>query len=380
MKYYSSTIHQFANLFRFLMSLKPGFRSLLFLIFILFYSSCQDDATLKPKETKQKAIENPHAKYLRESRLNKQFLPRTNRYTVSQALDYLNDGMNFLYCRPNDYFLESVAFKDTFPIPISSSQISEDDLIDLMDDIAYFAGDHYYADGRTAKEPLIFNMNQVGSPSPSYVDIEVFFEMEAGSPVSTTEEYPYENSWLYARWSGEENPECNEDQGSVTAPALFKRDLRKNIIYRNQEDPFYLINPIATCFDPFNFECTSLHGLPPVGVPITQFYGSVALRTPDDILDNLFDFYIFKNSDNLDNFDRCLDVDEMNFYYESMYDLALGLLPSPAGNNVIAQIEVGWDRFTIFNTTTIWHSMVVLQATKISTDEDNTTPLPCHCH
>lgn len=57
--------------------------------------------------------------------------------------------------------------------------------------------------------------------------------------------------------------------------------------------------------------------------------------------------------------------------------MAIGILPSPAGNNTIIQIEVGYDLLT-GGSTTIFHSMVVTRALKVEVeDEDVETALPC---
>jgi len=356
-----------------------SFQFVLCLIALFVYSSCSEDPFFKTSITNGKSNENPHAKYLLEWKKTKNhFTSRGGgNLSVSESLDFLKNGMNYLYCRPNDFFLESIVYLDTFAIAVSSGQIDEQDLVDLMDEIADFAGGYYYADTRTTKEPIMFDMNQVGSLSPSYVNIEVAFMMEAGDPIISDDSYPYEESWLYARWFGEDNPECNEEETMKTAPHLLERDLRKILVYRNQTTPFYLINPVAICFDPFGAECVSHHNLPPVGAPITQWYGYAELDNPNDATrDNILDYLLFLNTFYYENFDECLEPEEMNFYYESMKDLILDLLPSPAGNNVIGQIEVGWDRL-IFQgiVQTIWHPMLVMTATKVTLDENHDTPL-----
>jgi hypothetical protein len=317
---------------------------------------------------------NPHAKYL-ESNQNNHITGRTTRYTISEALEYLNDGMNYLYCRPGDVYNEGMTFTDTFSIAISSGAIEEDDLIDLMDEIAYFAGDLYYADSRTVKEPIIFHMVQVANASSSVANIEATFLMEAGLVSETEDSYPYELDWVYAIWYGENNEECNEQQNN-SACLLLHRDLNKNLAVRTQYPAFYLKDPEVVCFDPGGAECVSLHNLPQF--PHTNIYGE-SLRNPNDVLDNLFDFLLFRNNDNYDNFSECLSVNEMNFYYESQEELALDMLPSPANDRVIAALYVGWDRYIGFQTI-IWHPMKVITATIIEADEDNAIPLPCHCH
>ena len=104
-------------------------------------------------------------------------------------------GMNFIYCRPSDIYAESVAFSDTFRLEITSNEVYESDLLDLMDTIAFFAGEHYYADNRTEKEPLIFDINQLTSSSPNYVNIEATFVILVGEASNVNDAYPYDSSW-----------------------------------------------------------------------------------------------------------------------------------------------------------------------------------------
>jgi hypothetical protein len=351
------------------------------ILFILAEIACNNESISKPKNIEMYR-NNPHYQYLKEKQGTSYFHSRSNQYTVSEAIDYLNDGMNFIYCRPSDYYSESVAFTDTFRLAISSNIVEEDDLLDLMDTIAYFAGENYYADNRTEKEPLIFDINLLASTSPNYVRIEATFIMLAGEAPTAEDSYPYEDSWVYAFWYNEENEECNEEPGSVSAQALYRRDLNINLVNRNQTNPFYFINPEAVCFDVAGAECMTLHGLP--NLPHKNLYWE-SLVNPNDvtILDNLYDFLMFRNRDSYDNYSTCLTAQEMNFYYEAMEDLALVLIPDPPGDIGFVALEVGWDRYiSTFppEFVVIWHVMNVMAADRVSTNVSNVTPLPADPH
>lgn len=338
---------------------------------VLFFLGCDQSTRVQKNELSQ----NPHSKYL-EGRKTNQITNRTTRYTISEAVEFLNDGLNYLYCRPGDFYNQGITFTDTFSIAVSSGQIEEDDLIELMDTIAYFAGGHYYADSRTVKEPILFHMVQLATSSSTVTNIEATFLMEAGLVSGTDDSYPYELDWVYALWSNENNEECNEQQNS-SAALLLHRDLNKNLAVRGQYPNFYLKDPEVVCFDPAGAECSSMHNLP--YFPHTNLYNG-SLRTPNDVLDNLNDFLLFLNNDDFDNFSKCLSVSEMNFYYEEQEDLILDMLPSPANDRVIAALYVGWDRFVSSQQTVIWHPMKAISATLIEADEDNAIPLPCYCN
>jgi len=193
---------------------------------------------------------NLYTNYLNNTKQGKAILPRDTRYSVGDALEYLNDGLNFLYCRPNDYFLETMVFLDTFAIPVSSGQIDEGDLMDLMDNIAVFAGDHYYADAREEKEPLMFDVNQISGPSPSYVYFQAIFFYEADVPLDLDDTYPYENAFIYGQYSVDVTNLCNDLDVNLDAADLFRHDLRENVVYRYKNLHYYFKDPYYVCFNP----------------------------------------------------------------------------------------------------------------------------------
>ena len=191
-------------------------------ILFVILSSCQKEETLISGKSAMSKAENPHAWYLRYMASKPgQVTPRGDMLTVSQALEYLNDGMNFLYCRPDDQYQETVL------------------------------------------------------------------------------------------------------------------------------------------------------------VPLDEEYNVAFLDNPNDITeqDNLYDQLLFGNYSGFQNYNECLSVNEMNFFYEEMNELAADVLPSPSGNYVISNIEVGYERILLDFETAIGHSMLVVRSTKTITDEEHMDPI-----
>ncbi len=63
-----------------------------------------------------------------------------------------------------------------------------------------------------------------------------------------------------------------------------------------------------------------------------------------------------------------------------MASLALDNVPYPPGNKVIAQIEVGYDQYSFFGHTHIWHVMEVVivdKAVVLEPEDLEAYPLPC---
>ena len=340
--------------------------------------STNEDLAVPSNTRVSSSYHENHLAYLHRGLDPNQIMVRDSRYSLQDALDLLNDGMNHLYCRPDEYRNETVSFTDVFSVPKTSGEIAEGDLANLMDDIALFAGDNYYDESGSNKQPLLFNMTESSGPSPSYFYIEATFIMEKNLLPSGGDNYPYSTDWKWAQLGNDVTNQCNTENVNLDAADLFRRDLRQHIVYRNNAKKYYFKNPYAVCFSGASNNCSSQEI--PFTILISEFYDNTDLLNGNDATssDNFEDLLIFRNYTGYPNFHTCITDDEMNFYYESMYDLALNILPSPVGDNAIMQIEVGYELLAPEFTTTIFHSMVVIRATKVEVlEEDDNTALPC---
>ena len=320
--------------------------------------------------------ENPHRWYLDHVRSKTGQIEPRGFISVSQALEDLNDGLNFLYCRPDDNYLETVVVKDNFSVGATAGQINENDLVTLMDDIAEFAGDSYHGDGRGDKEPQMFDINLVMA-STSLVIFEAIFMHQAGLPTSTTDDYPYSDSWIYGQWGQNVSNQCSQEGANADAADLLRRDLRKNVAFRNKFQAYYFKHPYTVCFTGDYDDCFSEE------IPITNYFPVDDNLDHDDLTnssditpdDNLYDLLLFYNHSGNSGYHTCLSSNEMNFHYDEMEKLAEDLLPNPSGNNVIAQIEVGYNLLAS-GSSTIFHALIAVKATKVSiTEEEDIEPV-----
>jgi len=155
--------------------------------------------------------------------------------------------------------------------------------------------------------------------------------------------------------------------------------LRRNVAYRNQSEFYYFRDPYAVCFSG-GPSCLFCQELVPLFLVIESYLEYELLNPEDDIQgDNIYDYLVFRNWSADPNYNVCLDVNEMNFYYESMEDFAFGVLPNPIGYRVIAQIEVGYSANFSFSTH-IWHAMEVMTIIKLyilEGQERSAIELPC---
>ncbi len=367
-KLYGSTARSTkSDYFRFF---KLSIQSFLLLMIVLFISSCQDDNVTQTPQATSNISERLQSLYRQKKHPETTLSIRDGgKLSVNDALDFLNDGLNFLYCRPSDFFLQTKVFKDTFSIAVDGShEIESGDLTDLLGDIAEFAGIKYYAESGSPKEPLIFDTRDIGSPSPSYTNIEATFAMEVGSPLTTTDAYPYEDSWIYGQNGADVSEFCSEEEANADAADLFRRDLRNNLTNRIVLVSFYFKKPYVVCFSAVDADCFEQEiPIAPNYFPVDEAHYGYEIRNQDDVTsnDNLFENMLFYNFSGRPGFHTCLSDDEMNFHYEAMADLAVSVLPNPVGNKVLAQIEVGYEMLGPEESSTIFHSMLVVEASKI---------------
>lgn len=201
--------------------------------------------------------------------------------------------------------------------------------------------------------------------------------MEVNLPPTGGDNYPYSYDWIYGQYGSDVSNVCNSENVNLDAADLFRRDLRSQLVNRDPHGHYYFKNPYAVCFSGLPNSCGAVEvefSLPP-----SEYYYDTDLINEEDVTpgDNLYDYLIFYNYGGFSNFHTCISDDEMNFYYVKMYDMATGILPYPVGNNVLFQIEVGYD-FISGGSSHVFHSMIVSRATKVEVEEeDDKVALPC---
>lgn len=225
----------------------------------------------------------------------------------------------------------------------------------------------------------MFDINLVSAGS-SLVAFEAIFLHQAGEKLPTTDAYPYSDSWVYGQWGSDASNLCSQEGANADAVDLFRRDLRENVVYRNKFESYYLKDPYTVCFTAHYNDCFS-EEIPILNYfPLDASYDGDEMDNPNDPTedDNLYDRLLFYNYSGNQGYHTCLSSNEMNFHYEFMEDFAEDLIPNPPGNDVIAQVEVGYSLLAS-GTSTIFHEMVVARATKTEiTDSqfEDAIPLP----
>jgi hypothetical protein len=320
---------------------------------------CDREGVVHPKDTVMtegsRIAEDVHAAHyaiLQEYKKRNGIQLRHTTYDVDDAIDLLDTTMNSLYCRPEGQYEETLVFADTFTVSHSSEQINEEDLNDLMDSIALFAGGHYYAESRNTKEEFLFDHVHTSTSSTTELEISAYFYMRAGDPVDESDTYPYSYKWPYGM-GDEIECEGNSNEDELNAAVLFARDLRENEAYEIvPPNVFFFIDPYTICFSPLP-TCAGV-GIPSGGF-IDETLFSAEVENGDDPTpeDNFFEYLLWYNNDGDNNYHECLSTNEMDFYYEEMADL---LDKEKPANKVLTSIEVGYREVTVFDNI-IFHVM-----------------------
>lgn len=290
-------------------------------------------------------------------------VPRTTYYSIGDALEYLNDSLNIWYCRPGDEYDETLVFIDTFEVDINgSNEISESDLEALAVEIAETAGDHFYPRGATNKAPFMFEVRQAGIPGGGVVPVVSWFIMEEDDPTSESDEYPYEDPWPYGYGA---SIGCPTTPNGIDAPDLFRRDLRDALTYgwKNGKGGYAYNRLYTICFEGEGNECNVFE------IPFLEADEYLLnLDNPNDPTDddNFYESPLFFNTTGDPDYHVCLSVNEMNFHFEEMEELAEAELSNEnVDGRQIVQVEVGFLQM-ISGTTQIFHSMQVYYANIIT--------------
>jgi len=248
-------------------------------------------------------------------------------YTLSEALELLNHSLNLTYCRPDENHYRYISIVDSVFIPVDgSSLVGEEDLADLFNSIALMAGDFYFAQSDTFKQPFNFEIRAYDNLQTEGLPVEVSFTIGAGQ-CGSLNAYPYQTTDQWEIYP--EGGNCCTSQTSSDALDHWRCDLNANLNYRNKLNPYYYFTDrYSICFDPHTSGCEASE-LGMFVAPDEYYYDSQMLYPNDPTEeDNYYDYLLFYNTTNYANYHTCLSQDEMNFYYQKQAALSNYYKPS----------------------------------------------------
>jgi hypothetical protein len=311
-------------------------------------------------------------------------LRSSNTYTISEALDLLDETLNYAYCRPATPQRNTLLLSDTLMMPIStSSMVSEEDLADLFDAASLDIGTQYHALTLNNKQPWVFSVNLFGEPVSGEIPIIVQMEVAYGAYITDSIGYSVNVDYSYA-WQG---GLCDATPGPG-APEVLRDNLKYDYVtFHQPSSKQYLKKPIYfwVCNTPYSdIEICSADGLPD---NLFKSEGTLGLLNQAISFDpanwsNINDWKLFRQSSDVTvNYDECLSGDEempFNEYHMGGYleFVQANWLPS---NYLPVNIWVGSNKVvTNLFAEVPFHNMIVCYARVVQvSSNDEPIELPC---
>lgn len=257
-------------------------------------------------------------------------------FTPAQAMYYLNHGLNYAYCRPNENYARQSMVSDTFLIPLdTSTMVKEVDLLAIFEQIAEMAGNFYHAVSDTTKQPFHFEIWPYDNLQAEGIPIIAVFTMGLGS-CSALNSYPYASTDEW--YIGPEAGNCYFQTQTHDAMDHWRCDLNANLNYRDKHLAYYFTDRYSVCFDPDGR--TECQGYEIEFLAPHLVVGEIELLNPNDPTpnDNWYDYLLFFNTEWYSNYHLCLTQSEMNFHYQEMAALSVDHCPQ---GKVAGKHEVG---------------------------------------
>jgi len=334
-----------------LMSLTPDRRSQMKQLMALAGSKGQDRATLRS----------------------------SNTYTISEALDLLDETLNYAYCRPATPQRNTLILSDTLLMPVStSSTVSEEDLADLFDAASLDIGTQYHGLTLNNKQPWVFSVNQFGEPANGEIPVIVQLEVAYGAFITDSIAYSSSVDYSYA-WQG---GLCNETPGPG-APEVLRDNLKYAYVPNPPNTKKYFKS--AYYFIVYNVVHGDVPWYAANGLPDNIFQFNAGIANPMEkasigLWDNINDFKLFRQCECVeDNYDECLSGDvEMPFNENEMGAILQAYLP--ALDFVPANIWVGSNKVDdlALSGYIVFHNMVAnYSKTILVSSNDEPVELPC---
>ena len=294
---------------------------------------------------------------------------RSTNYSIDDAIDLLDETLNYSYCRPGTPKVDDLVLGDTITFPISpNNQVSSQDIATLFAETSLAIGNQYNHLSLSNKEAWAFAVKALGNRNGNQLSLLVTLNVSYGaSTVPNT--YPSPNPYEgleYTHYSGY----CGvDDPGVDGAPEYLIKYLKYFKISTGNSKYFHRQYNVGIC----NFgHCGGK------GIGDFDFANEIHENdlNPNDPTpnDNINDYKIFFQSSNKSNYDQCLDFDvELPYYLISMSNLIDIYKPQSL---VVGNIKIGADLLLGYTNATV-HNMLT-QYYKVDIAIDDKTQLPCN--
>ncbi|MBP6185259.1 MAG: hypothetical protein KA479_09985 [Saprospiraceae bacterium] len=278
---------------------------------------------------------------------------RSTTYTFSEAIDLLDETLNYAYCRPGTPLHNTIILSDTLIMDAATSTtVTEAEIADLFEEASNDLGAQYHALSLTNQQPWAFSVAQFGNLENDELPIIIQLEVAYGGYITSRIEYDDNDDYSYAFQGGM----CNSTPGPG-APEILRNNLKKDYVtYQiNSNKYFYKSFVLRTC----NVSISDIENCYADGFPANLYkedarYVNQFVDSPQN-WDNINDWKLFRQWEDEGNYDKCLTGDEeMPFNEDHMGSILEFYIPGSsyyAGN--------------------IWVGSLLLL-------DDNNNEVPCH--
>ena len=293
---------------------------------------------------------------------------RSTDYSIDDAIDLLDETLNYNYCRPGTPKVDDLVLGDTITLPISPyNQVSSQDIASLFAETSLAIGNQYNHLSLSNKEAWAFAVKALGNRNGNQLSLLVTLNVSHGaSAVPNT--YPSPNPYeglVYMHYLGH----CGASELGVDgAPEYLIKYLKYFKISTGNSKYFHRQYNVSICNNSY---CG--------GAGISYLDHSDEQHdnqpNPNDPTpgDNTIDYQLFYQNSTKPNYDQCLDFDvELPYYCISMSNLIDLYKPQ---NYVVGNIKIGVDLLLANNTYPL-HNMFT-QYYKVDIAIDDKTTLPC---
>ena len=294
---------------------------------------------------------------------------RSTNYSIDDAIDLLDETLNYSYCRPGTPKVDDLVLGDTITFPISSNnQVSSQDIATLFAETSLAIGNQYNHLSLSNKEAWAFAVKALGNRNGNQLSLLVTLNVSYGdNAVPNT--YPSPNPYEGLDYRHKQGICSLNDPGVDGAPEYLIKYLKYFKISTGNSKYFHKQYSIGICND--------LHCIGD-GIGYFDFADEIHENgvNPNDptLNDNTNDYQLFRQYSLNPNYDQCLDFDiELPYYLGSMSNLIDLHKPQ---SYIVGNIKIGAD-LLLGSNGTVLHNMLT-QYYKVDIAIDDKTQLPCN--
>ena len=294
---------------------------------------------------------------------------RSTDYSIDDAIDLLDETLNYNYCRPGTPKVDDLVLGDTITLPISpNNQVSSQDIASLFAETSLAIGNQYNHLSLSNKEAWAFAVKALGNRNGNQLSLLVTLNVSYGdNAVPNT--YPSPNPYEGLDYRHKQGICSLNDPGVDGAPEYLIKYLKYFKISTGSSKYFHKQYSVGICYKSV---C--------VGDGIGDFDFADEIHenepNPNDPTpgDNTIDYKIFLQNSKYPNYDQCLDFDvELPYYRTSMSNLIDLYKPQ---NYIVGNIKIGADLLLGYSGTAL-HNLLT-QYYKVDIAIDDKTQLPCN--